>query len=201
MAEVVSLAANVMQVVDFTYTIYQTFHSGTQGKSYWRPVLPPSTNECYLKVFDFSYAGDTSQRLVGGSNTLSTLQNDLESLPSQEATFRIYLVERSSIDDTTFYAHLHSRGFPTSTKPLDRAENTFEALSSQWRGPNATSYESTMYSFENVGRIHNTNYNHVNRSLAFLAGLIKMNMSIRIEEVAGADDKCIGMALPFDLLT
>jgi hypothetical protein len=198
--EIFGAVASAVQLVDVAVRVARTFQPNEQGRSSWTPILPPATNECYLRVFDLSYTGDASQRLAGESNNRATLKDDLEALPPQETTFRVYLFERFSVDNTTLFTHLYSRGFPTSAKASERAENTFEALASQWRASNAMSYESTMYSFENVGNIYNSKHGYVDRGLAFLAGLIRINMSIQIRDVTGADDKFISMAIPLDSL-
>jgi hypothetical protein len=175
-----------------------------QGRSLGTPIRPRG-NDCYLRVYDLSYTENESQRLVGASNDRTTLKTDLDSLPEQDKLFRVYLVEGSPMDDSTLLDHLHSRGFPTGHQPSNRTSNAFEALASQWRHSNTMSYESTMYSSEQVRRMGSTAsvpplIRQVSGGLAFLAGLISMNMSIQIRDITGTKDKSISMILRLNLL-
>ena len=150
-------------------------------------------NFCFLKVFDVHYGSNASPSHVGESFSRPSLKNDLNSLPPQEARFRVYIVEKSSVDESTLHAHLSSRGFPKDPSPLDSADDTFEALADQWKGSNATSYESKMYSFVDSGHGFAGRHDQIGKRLAFLAGLIRMNMSIQIRDIAGTDGKSISM--------
>jgi hypothetical protein len=161
----------------------------------WTPIQSRIENFCYLKVFDFRYGSSASQQLVGASNHRASLNSDLDSLPPQEARFRVYIVEKSSVDDNVLHTHLCSRGFPADERPFDGADDTFEALTDQWKGSDAMRYESKMYSFVYAGHRYAERYGQIGKRLDFLAGLIKMNMSIQIRDVAGTDEKSISMLL------
>jgi hypothetical protein len=163
----------------------------------WSPIRPQTTAKCYLRVWDFSRVEDLSPQVVRTTDDLTKLKSDLGSLQEQqENTFRVYLIEGSLANNSDLLAHLHARGIPSGLSPSNDRGNMFEALANQWRGSESMCYELNIYSFEEVATMDREKYNRVNGGLAFLAGLIRMNMSIQIIDVAGERDKSISMALP-----
>lgn len=123
------------------------------------------------------------------------LKEDLNSLPPQEARFRVYVVEKPSVDENSLHAHLSSRGFPTDSRPLGGADDIFEALADQWKGLNAMSYEWKMYHFVNDRYEFAARHGQIGKRLKFLAGLISMKIGIQIRDVTGTDEKSISMLL------
>lgn len=166
----------------------------------WRPIRFKINSVCFLKVFDFNYGSSGSQKFVGGSANCSSLMDDLDSLPPQESRFRVYIVENSSMNHSTLYAHLSSRGFPANPRLSDDVDDTFEALADQWKGLNATRYESKMYSFINTRHKFATGYGQIGNMLGLLAGLVKMNLSIQIRDVDGTAENSISMLLASSIL-
>jgi hypothetical protein len=168
------------------------------GRSSWTSIGPPSTNDCYLRVYDLDYVYSESRRLVGKSNSRTTLNNDLASLPEQETMFRVYLVEESSTESSALLDHLQSL---MGTKRLNRGDNTFKALTSQWGELNGKGFKSTMYSFDLVEQLEHIIDDQTSEGLAFLAGLIRMNMIVQVADVTGTKDKFIGIMLSSNLQT
>lgn len=170
--------------------------TGVQRRSVWTPIQPQTTDSCYLRVCDFSYVEDVSPQVVGTTNDRTTLKTDLGSLPEQqEKSFRVYLIEGSLTNDSDLLDHFRARGFPSGLSPLNGAGNMFEALASQWRGSDSMCYELEIYCFEHVQGMDRAKYNRVNGGLAFLAGLIRISMSIQIMDVAGKKDRSIVVIL------
>jgi hypothetical protein len=156
------------------------------GRSSWMSIGPPSTDHCYLRVYDLDYVHNESRRrLVGKSNRRATLTSDLESLPEQEAMFRVYLVEESTTENSALIDHLQ---FLMGTKRLNRGYDTFEALTSQWRELNKKGYNSTMYSFDLVEQLEHIRDDQTSEGLAFLAELIRIYMGVQVADVTGTKD-------------
>jgi hypothetical protein len=105
------VAGIVLGATSLFISAFENLESDKQGRSSWTPVRPQTPNDCYLRVYDLSYGGGVSQRLGGASKTHTTLKDDLDSLPLQEATFRNYILETFSMDDTNLLAHLYPEAF------------------------------------------------------------------------------------------
>jgi hypothetical protein len=159
----------------------------------WRRMRTKTPNDCYLRVYDLDYAHNASQRLVEKLNNRTTLKCNLESLPEQETMFRVYLVEESSMDNSTLLEHSKSRGFLTDTEKSNGAERSFEALASQWKKSNAMEYQSIMYSYDPVERPRNRTYDRVTEGLDLLPSLIRLCMSVQIGDITGTKDKSISI--------
>jgi hypothetical protein len=197
----IEVAGAVLGAIPLIISALEEYQSFTEGKSGQTTVQPETPHICHLRVYDLDFGSGANQRLVGQSNSRGSLKDDLDSLPPQDARFRVYVVEKVSVDQDVLLAHLSSRGCSVAARPLDGAEDTFEALASQWRESNGTSYKSTMYCYEISAQEHGAKDARINQGLAFLAGLIRLNMSIRVSDIAGSNDKSIGMSLALCLLT
>ncbi|KAF3003452.1 hypothetical protein E8E13_002757 [Curvularia kusanoi] len=173
-----------------------------QQLSDWTPEAPPQ-DKCYLTVYDFCYEAGTPQTPVGSSvvgsfRDRTKLKDDLESLPAQGATFRVYIYEELSMDDDALSNHLSSRGILTGYARQRSAHDTFEALMSQWRetesirNTDSISYKLTVYAFDDVRHMYEDEVPPTSRR-AFLAGLIRMNMAIQIRDIAGIHGRSVSM--------
>lgn len=188
--EVVESVRRGLPLIISAFEKYQSFTNGIECQTTARPVIP---NICHLRVYDLDFGSGAHQQLAGQSNSRVSLRDDLESLPPQDARFRVYVADKFTLDDGTLLDNLSSRGFSVASRLSDGAEHTFEALASQWKKSNGTSYESTMYTSEFAGQKHGVRDPQINQGLEFLAGLITLKMRVRISDVAKTDDKSIGI--------
>jgi hypothetical protein len=181
----------LLQTMDALNTINELLGEAVElGRSSWTSIKPPTTNDCCLEVYDFGYADNAFQRMVGHWNNRATLKSGLESLPKQETMFRVYLFEESSIDNSALLDHLQ---FLVGKKTLNYRNNTFEALASQWRKSKAMRYESMLYLFDPIEQLKPTQHDQAIVGLTFLAGMVRMIMSVQILDITGTEDRFIGI--------
>ncbi|KAG4413634.1 hypothetical protein IFR04_013212 [Cadophora malorum] len=188
------IAGLVLAGVPLLISATEHYVAGSRGRRQldWLPILPQSTAQCYLRVWDFSRVEDLSPQVIRTTDNLTKLAPDLGSLQEQQKnTFRVYFIDDSLASNSHLLAHLHARGIPSGLSPLKDPGNNFSALANQWSGSESVSNESIIYSFVEVATIARGKYDRVNGGLAFLAGLIRMKMSIQIMDVAGSIDKSI----------
>jgi hypothetical protein len=105
------VAGSVLGGIPLIISALEKYQSFTEGIECPTPEQPDIPNICHLRMYDLEFGSGAHQQIAGQSNSRVSLKGDLESLPPQDARFRVYVADKVTLDDKTLLDHLLSRGF------------------------------------------------------------------------------------------